>query len=260
MFSVDDLKNITQTPNEEDISLQLYAEFYDKYISNRIYELQMEDGGVLMFLAENRHFPHLIGLHKFWDRSNENYLLHRINQLKKDNGFKNLKDGLIKISDLRTVGKKSSVYKNYKKRILNFPFTYQMLRKSRFLTYNKDLVEPKTKINGDYLFVKNIDNNKLHFFFINSTNIEDLIKEGDNEEDSTVPITFVVEKISDTTFTERQASFKIKKIVIKNSSSFEILEEIEFIEEVEDFSKIEIKEIIRDNVNIEQMPKEEVGA
>lgn len=229
MLTLEQLKTIEQTPDEGDISLKLLADFYETYISNRIYELGMEDGTILVFSTENKHFPHLIGLHKFVDKSkkHKNNLLHYNKQVKSQKGFDNIKNSRITLEDLKNVGIKSKTYKNYKKRILNFPFSYQLLRKSMFLSYDKEKVEKKTLINGDYIFVNDIGKDKLHFFFINSAGefaeIEDVEKD-----DSIVPITFIVTKKNDFNFVGKQAILRIKKITIKDFNEQNILEEYDF--------------------------------
>jgi hypothetical protein len=226
MVLLEELKEIVSTPREEDISLQLLAEFYQTYISNRVYELEMRDGQILIFSAKDEHFPHLIGLHKFRDKNHSNYKLHGYNQLRKIKGFNNIRNGEISISDLKSAGGNNKKYKQYKKRILNFPFTYQLLRKSVFLSYSKELVEKNTKINGDYIFVSDIDKDKLHFFFINDSN-DDVFE----EEDSTVPITFIVTKENDLDFILKQVPLKIKSITVKDINTIETLEVFDYVEE-----------------------------
>lgn len=228
MLTLEQLKEIEQTPSEGDISLKLLADFYEKYISNRIYELEMEDGAVLIFSAENRHFSHLIGLHKFLDKKHINELLHSRKQLKKDKGFYNLKNSKITLEDLKSVGGNTKRYKNYKKRILNFPFSYKLLRESKFLSYNKEKVEKETLINGDYIFVSNVGNDKLHFFFIDSS--KNLAEEELDKDDLVVPITFIVTKSNDLNFVNKQDILKIKKVTIKALKDLCVLEEYEFKE------------------------------
>ncbi|GEM_PF-6498811 len=243
MLTLEQLKIIKQTPNESDISLKLLADFYEKYISNRIYELEIEDGTILVFTAKNKHFPHLIGLHKFIDKSKKhrNKLLHYNKQVKSQKGFDNIKNSRIILEDLKNIGIKSKTYKNYKKRILNFPFSYQLLRESKFLAYDKESVEKNTRINGDYIFVNDIDNDKLHFFFINCANnltgqdIEDV-----EQDDLVVPITFIVTKKNDFNFINNQEILKVRKIIIKDLNSYNILEEYDYSEVYDD--------IVRSNI------------
>lgn len=233
MLTLEQLKTIEETPDESDISLKLLADFYEEYISNRNYELELEDGTILVFSAENRHFPHLIGLHKFHDRSHShsNRLLYSKKQLKKDTGFDNLKNNRITLQDLKSVGGNTKRYKNYKKRILNFPFSYQLLRASVFISYDKDKVEKNTDIKGDYIFVNDIGNDKLHFFFIDCANdlTENEITEN-SEDDSVVPITFIVTKKSDLNFVGNQDILKIRKITIKDMGNSTVLEEYDYSE------------------------------
>ncbi|MGL5417079.1 MAG: hypothetical protein ACRDAU_15535 [Clostridium sp.] len=217
MLTLKELKVIKEMPKEEDITLELLAKFYDKYISNRIYEVETIDNKVLTFKVENKHFPHLIGLHKFVDKTkkHKNKLVHYNRELKSTKGFINIKNSKITLNDLKLVGYKSKTYKAYKKRILNMPFTYQLLRKSKFLSYDKNLVGKDTRINGNYIFVDNINKDKLHFFFIENLELGDQI----------VPITFIVTKATDFNFINNQEILTIKRVTIKNFSGDKILEE-----------------------------------
>lgn len=235
MLTLEQLKTIEQTPDEGDVSLKLLADFYEEYISNRSYELELGDGTILVFSAENRHFPHLIGLHKFQDKNHSNRLLHSKKQLKKDNGFNNLKNSRITLKDLKSVCGNTKRYNNYKKRILNFPFSYQLLRESVFISYDKGAVEKNTRINGDYIFVNDIGNDKLHFFFIDCANnlIEEDVTE-DIGDDLVVPITFIVTKKNDFNFVGNQDILKIRKITIKYLGNSTVLEKYDYSEMSED--------------------------
>lgn len=230
MLSLENLKKIEQMPTEGEISLQIIAKFYEKYISNRIYELDMENGETLKFSVENTHLPHLIGLHKFYDKyKHSNFRLNSRRQLSKEKGFNNLKHGYITLADLKVAGGNNRKYKQYKKRILNFAFAYQLLRKSLFVSYNKKLVKSNTKINGNYIFVNDVDDNKLHFFFINDRLYNDIYK---NEK--AVPITFVVTQKKEFIFVSEQIKLRINRIVIKDIKTMKKLEEYNFIEDDSD--------------------------
>ncbi|WP_297639674.1 hypothetical protein [uncultured Clostridium sp.] len=217
MLTLKELKVITKMPTENEVSLKLLANFYEKYISNRIYEIELENGKILTFKIENKYFSHLIGLHKFTDKSrrNKNKLLRYNKELKSQKGFENVKCSRITLKDLQEIGGRTKAYKNYRKRILNFPFTYQLLRRSKFLSYNKEIVESETKIKGDYIFVNNINEDKLHFFFIDTL---------EEENDSLVPITFIVTKRSDFNYVSSQEILKIREITIKSLDNNRILE------------------------------------
>ncbi|MGL5416163.1 MAG: hypothetical protein ACRDAU_10935 [Clostridium sp.] len=215
MLTLKDLKVITKMPTENEVTLKLLANFYEKYISNRVYEIKLESGNIIRFKIENKHFSHLIGLHKFTDKKHKNKLLRYNKELKSLKGFENVKYSRITLEDLKAVGGKTKAYKNYRKRVLNFPFTYQLLRKSKFLSYNKEIVESETKIKGDYILVNNINEDKLHFFFI------DILEEVN---DALVPITFIVTKRSDFNYVNNQEILKIREIKVKSLINNRVLE------------------------------------
>ncbi|MBK5200323.1 MAG: hypothetical protein JJE21_02195 [Spirochaetaceae bacterium] len=260
MLSLEELKEISEMPLEDEVSLKTITEFYEKYISNRIYELELEDETILHFQIENRHLPHLLALNKFLDRkkSHNNFRLNSSKQLTKDIGFNNLKNGHIKIEDLKTVNGTTKKYKDYKKRILYFPFTYQLLRKSVFVSYDILLAERKTTIKGNYLFANDVGKNKLHFFFINDSYDHHV-------ETTTVPITFIEENINDFTYTSKQTKLKINKIIIKDITTRETLEEYNFVECSESIIRKEGQDILLDSIqpkaieNVGQVVEDKTG-
>ncbi|XZI43571.1 PBECR4 domain-containing protein (plasmid) [Clostridium perfringens] len=209
MYTVDNLKEIEKPIELENLDLKLYAEFFQKHLSNRKYFIELKNNETLHFTIRDEHLPHLIALHYFVDTENENIKLHRISELKKVKGFNNLFNGDIKAEDLLSVYKRSGrrrkrVFNNYKKRILGFPFSYQMLRKSGFFVYK---TKKSSTIKGDYLFAIDIDGTKYHFIFINDSK---------TEYENYVPITFITTKPSDFNFFNPEESIEVNKITINN--------------------------------------------
>ena len=209
MYTIDNLREIEKPIELENLDLKLYARFFQKHLSNREYFIELQNGELLHFTIKDEHLPHLIALHYFIDKENEILKLHSHSELKWEKGFKNLYDGDIKAEHLLSVyagkGKnRKKVFKNYKKRILGFPFAYQMLRKSGLFIFK---IKKKTTIKGDYLFAIDVDDTKYHFIFINDSGVED---------DNYVPITFITTKPSDFNFFNPEESIKVNKITIKN--------------------------------------------
>ncbi|MCX0354099.1 PBECR4 domain-containing protein [Clostridium perfringens] len=230
MWTVDSLREIEKPIKLEDLNLKLYAKFFQKHLSNRKYFIELQNGQILNFTIRDEHFPHLIALHYFIDKSNENFKLHKISELKKNKGFNNLINGDIELKDLLSVytgkGKnRKKVFKNYKERILGFPFAYQMLRKSGLFVFKP---KKKTTIKGDYLFARDIEGSKYHFIFINDSGVK---------EDNYVPITFITTKPKDFNFFNPEESIKVNKITIKNlldnTTEEYIFENIDFTIEVQ---------------------------
>ncbi|MDK0812094.1 PBECR4 domain-containing protein [Clostridium perfringens] len=226
MYTIDNLREIEKPIELENLDLKLYARFFQKHLSNREYFIELQSGKVLHFTIRDEHLPHLIALHYFIDKENENLKLHRHSELKWEKGFKNLYDGDIKAEHLLSVyrgkGKnRKKVFKDYRERILGFPFSYQMIRKSGFFVYE---AKKDSRIKGDYLFAIDIDNTKYHFIFINDSSVKD---------DNYVPITFITTKPNDFNFFNHEKSIKVNKIIIHNlldnTTEEYVFENIDFI-------------------------------
>lgn len=134
MLEVNDLKYIKNIPNENDITLSKIAEFFEKYLAHRTYEIKLENGTNLTMNITPNNFCHLLGLHSFKIEPIErgNRLLTDSSNLESFKGFLNVLRGNIKLEDLKNIRDSSGdyVYNKMKYRILGLPLIYQMIRKS----------------------------------------------------------------------------------------------------------------------------------
>lgn len=212
MLNLEELKYIKETPKEEQISLKLYADFYNKEIANRIYEICLDNKVKLQLNITPSNFAHLIGLHKFLDLNNANIYLHNIVNLKNFQGYLNIMKDNISIKDLQSVINKNgnNQYNLYKSRILSLPFTYQLIRNSQFLEFDKSNIK-NTDIKANYMFVDNVDKKKLHLLLKSNSGI-------------LYPVSFISRKENDDYYVKNQNIFNIEKIVIKDFRTKNLIE------------------------------------
>lgn len=64
MLTCEDLKILKRIPDESEISLKLYAEFFDKYIANRFYNVYLDNNINLLMQIAPTNYAHLIALNK----------------------------------------------------------------------------------------------------------------------------------------------------------------------------------------------------
>ncbi|WP_035796412.1 hypothetical protein, partial [Clostridium akagii] len=212
VLNLEELKYIKETPKEEQISLKLYADFYNKEIANRIYEICLDNKVKLQLNITPSNFAHLIGLHKFLDLNNANIYLHNIVNLKNFQGYLNIMKDNISIKDLQSVINKNgnNQYNLYKSRILSLPFTYQLIRNSQFLEFDKSNIK-NTDIKANYMFVDNVDKKKLHLLLKSNSGI-------------LYPVSFISRKENDDYYVKNQNIFNIEKIVIKDFRTKNLIE------------------------------------
>lgn len=222
IITCEDLKTINRIPNESEISLKLYAEFFEKYLANRLYNIFLENNIKLVMQIAQGNYPHLIALHKFKADPQfiGNNLLKNSAQLEKFTGFCNLKYEKIKINDLKLIKDKQGnfVYDMYRTRILASPFIYQILRNSSFLAFDVNKVMGNSTIKADYLFVNDIDKNKLHLFIKDNKGVNYPISFFNREH--TLPTNQL------NYFIDNQKVLKINKIEILDFKTKNLLETI----------------------------------
>ena len=66
MYSIKELnKNL---PEVDKISLKLYCDYYENYIENNIYIIEMDNSRSFHVKVEARHVAHILDLHAFHDQ------------------------------------------------------------------------------------------------------------------------------------------------------------------------------------------------
>lgn len=150
MLTVDDLINITYIPSEEDISMQLYLDFYEQYLCKRIYIFTLENGErIKLFFKDATEIFHVSGIEHIYAGIPMNG--KRFIEL--------IKDKKVGMAQLKTIN--ANVYKDYIDRICSFACIDTLLKNCEYLWY-KDGVIPKSTIKVKYLLLKGIDGKNIH--------------------------------------------------------------------------------------------------
>lgn len=169
-LSVQDLIEITDLPNEEQLSLQILAMFYQEHFCHHKfhYEVRHKQRDIILHF-KTTDLPHLLGIHKI--KSGSAY--------RGKKGFPELLQGNLTMESLKQADIGS--YERNLYRILHFPFLYQLLRSPDMIAFNSQLAG--SSIDAQFMFYNKYSNRYVHL--------------GIKQEDSTglyVPVTFIERK------------------------------------------------------------------
>lgn len=169
-LSVQDLLEITDLPNEEQLSLQNLAIFYQEHFCKQKfhYEVRHKQRDIILHF-KTVDLPHLLGIHKMKTGS----------AYRGKKGFPELLQGNLTMESL-----KQADLGNYQRnlyRMLHFPFLYQLLRSPDMIIFNPQLAG--STINAEFMFYNQYSERYIHL--------------GVKQEDTTglyVPVTFIERK------------------------------------------------------------------
>ncbi len=143
MFTEQDLLTLSNKPKITDVSLQLYADFYENHLCNKIFEYELENK---THQKVNLQFGkgdmcHLLGIHHIFKgvKNKKEYA--------GESGFQKIKNGTVTFDFLKQ--KNNPIFKSKQNRILYFPFIHQVLMSSTVLLFRNDGL---TKIDADLMF------------------------------------------------------------------------------------------------------------
>lgn len=150
MLTVDDLINIAYIPSEEDISLQLYLDFYEQYLCKKIFIFTLKNGTkVKLFFKDTTEIFHVSGIEHIYEGIPMNG--KRFIEL--------VKEGNIDIDQLKTIN--SNAYKDYIDRICSFACIDTLIKNCEYLWYADGKISGTT-IKVKYLLLKGIDGKNIH--------------------------------------------------------------------------------------------------
>lgn len=170
MLTESDLLSLTCKPSMSDVSLQLYANFYETYLMNKVFvfALDNEPHNTVHIQFGRGDLPHLLGIqHVVEDLRNKNTYTG-------ERGFEKLKNGSMDFDWLKNTHKEK--FKSKKNRMLYFPFIYQVLNNPTVILFNNTGV---TKISADLMLYNQLNNTYFHLGIIR-----------DNVDDYYSPVTF----------------------------------------------------------------------
>lgn len=170
VLSIQDLLYLNDLPTEEQVTLQLLADFYEEHICRQIFHYIIRDKRRNIRLRfRTIDLPHLLGIHKM--KTGSTYRGRK--------GFPELKNGNLTLEVLKKAslgGYESTIY-----RILYFPFLYQLIHHPKFMIFNPQVAG--SMIDAEFMLFNQYSGRYLHL--------------GIKKEDSTdfyVPVTFLERK------------------------------------------------------------------
>lgn len=160
MYSAAELNNLTIKPKINDITLEVLREFYEMFLYPFIftYTVTSNDISQKINLAFNtRNFCHLLGVESIAKRSVKYSDLHNY---RGEDGWNNIKNGLIDIKHLKLLNKKQ--FNNVKAKYVYFYLIPSLLENPLAVNYDKSKVKPPTNIDCELLFSrKNLSKKRI---------------------------------------------------------------------------------------------------
>ncbi|MEW9701296.1 PBECR4 domain-containing protein [Paenibacillus sp. SI8] len=169
-LSIQELLNLKELPSEEELSLQILAEFYEQLLCNRIFHYKVRHKvGEIKLHFKTSDLPHLLGIHKIKTGST-----HRGKR-----GFPALKSGNLTLLDLKRANEGNYVRIIY--RILHFPFINQLMYDPEAIIFRPDLAQ--STIDAEFMFYNTYSGRVLHLGIKRETST-----------DLYIPVTFLERK------------------------------------------------------------------
>lgn len=202
MYSPYELKELTEKPRINDVSLESLRQYYEYYLNPFIYRYNVTyaDGNTkdleLRFDYEN--FCHLIGIESIVKKSVSSSNLRDYKGLR---GWENIKNGSLDIATLKKINKKQ--FMNVKAKYVYFYLIPNLLTNPLAVNYDKSKVIPYTSIESELIFYSQVEND---------TAIIHLGVECKTGASYRIPRTFFVEKVSS----------DLADIYVKNQEKIEV--------------------------------------
>ncbi|MEB6551135.1 PBECR4 domain-containing protein [Heyndrickxia sporothermodurans] len=154
MLSVTDLLTVQTMPSVTDVSLQTIQLFYKEHLCDRvfIFELDDKDRPIVKLRFSEKHLCHLLGIQYVLTPQMHGY------KYLGSTGYTFIEDGTVTFDFLKTENKIG--FKSKKRRMLYFPFVYQILKNPTTIIFNKSLVS--TMIDVDIILYNQLNNTYLH--------------------------------------------------------------------------------------------------
>ncbi|MES1047808.1 hypothetical protein FOA22_25605 [Heyndrickxia oleronia] len=154
MLSVTDLLTLQTMPSVTDLSLQTIQLFYKEHLCDRVFVFELEDKArpIVKLRFSEKQLCHLLGI--------QYVLTPRMHGYKYlgSTGYTYIEDGTVTFDFLKSENKDG--FKSKKRRMLYFPFVYQILTNPTAIIFNQALVS--TKIDVDIILYNHVNNTYLH--------------------------------------------------------------------------------------------------
>lgn len=161
MYSIKELNETIlnkSLPEVDKISLKLYCDYYENYIENNIYIIELDNSRSFHVKIEARHVAHILDLHAFHDQRTKNKKLRFPGAFSKIDGYANMKKGIITLDTLKN-SKNGEAWKKrtVRDRVLEFVFIREALLKGQWYSFDKSKCTKDTKLNPKYIASYNVE-------------------------------------------------------------------------------------------------------
>lgn len=176
MYTLEELNRVTEQlshlPEENDISLKLYCEYYDYYIRNCTYIIEFLDGKSLTIQIKAGSIAHIMDIHAFYDNTIKDKKLKYSGAFSNVDAYKNMKNSIITLDTL----KKSKHGREWKKntirdRVLGFPFIRNAILKGEWYKFDINKFNGETKVIPEYIATIKIGKTYFNFCFEKESDI-----------------------------------------------------------------------------------------
>lgn len=153
-------------PNEENISLKLYCDYFESYIDKCIYNVEIADKEEISIKISANRVPHILDLHAFYDKKLKDKRLRFPGSFSNADGYRNMKNSIITLETLKKAKKGAEWNKNtIRDRVLGFPYIRNAILKGDWYEFDVDNFEGETKVIADYIAVWKIGKTYFNFCF-----------------------------------------------------------------------------------------------
>lgn len=150
MLSVNDLININRIPSESELSLSLLLDFYDQYLTKRIFIFTLKNGEVVkLFFKDPSEIFHISGID------------HIYSGVPMDGSkfIEEIRNKNIDLTNVKNIN--PSAYKDYLDRIRSMFCIDTIIKNCEYLFFPDGKI-PDSKIKVTYLLLKGLDDKNLH--------------------------------------------------------------------------------------------------
>lgn len=146
MLNIDDLLNLKNVPKINDISLQLYKDFSEKYLIGKIFHYEFTDNTSLDIEFTEWGIYHMLGIQ------------HIDGKIKKSTFFEQIENGLSFEYFEEDNGKKCR-FRDLKRRIAMFACVYTTLKNGKVFYLAGKHIKDTAKVDADYIIYEKLINN-----------------------------------------------------------------------------------------------------
>lgn len=217
ILTVNDLLGVNHISSMNDISLNLYKEFFDNILCKRIFLYELEDGKQIKLLFQPNNLLHILGAqHILGDK----YKAAKFNEqiISGDMTFEVLEK------------KNSIVFNDFTSRFLNFSNIYHVITNCDMIYFDKDTYNKNKKskkeslMDFSYILYEDINNKKVHAGL-----------DTYNKGFSFYCKSLLVKSIVNDSIIKDQVSVKIKSIKVKDIKTKAILLDKEMINSIDSY-------------------------